>query len=65
MAVPKQDAGFLVYYQMTGEEPVDLSTIRTRLLPGATQARLLCPAPALLLSCMRAGMPPSHVHHGI
>ncbi len=32
-----QDAGFLPYYHLTGEQPVDLTTIRERLIPGTTQ----------------------------
>ncbi|CAL8463497.1 g3031 [Coccomyxa elongata] len=32
-----QDAGFLAYYHLTGEQPVDLTTIRERLMPGTTQ----------------------------
>jgi hypothetical protein len=34
-----QDAGFLAYYHLTGEQPVDLTTIRERLMPGTTQVR--------------------------
>ena len=35
-----QDAGFMAYFHMTGEKPVDLSIVRSRLLPGTTQVRL-------------------------
>jgi hypothetical protein len=27
----------MAYFHMTGEKPVDLSTVRSRLLPGTTQ----------------------------
>lgn len=32
-----QDAGFMAYFHMTGEKPVDLSIVRSRLLPGTSQ----------------------------
>ena len=32
-----QDAGFLAYFHMNGEKPIDLSIVRSRLLPGTTQ----------------------------
>jgi hypothetical protein len=48
-----QDAGFLAYYHLTGEEPVDLTTIRERLMPGTTEVRILCPRCALAVQgCM-------------
>lgn len=34
-----QDAGFLAYFHMHGEKPIDLSIVRSRLLPGTTQVR--------------------------
>ena len=34
-----QDAGFLAYFHMNGEKPIDLSIVRSRLLPGTTQVR--------------------------
>lgn len=36
-----QDAGFMAYFHMTGEKPIDLSIVRSRLLPGTTQVRSL------------------------
>ncbi len=48
-----QDAGFLAYYHLTGEQPVDLTTIRERLMPGTTQVRAQNHEANCTLECSR------------
>ena len=59
-----QDAGFMAYFHMNGEKPIDLSIVRSRLLPGTTQVRLASRrSPWAAPSCkVRAVLDEMHVH---